>query len=172
MSRTFSDKICPPEKLQERLKAVRRQLGGAKPKVVFTNGVFDIVHPGHVTYLAEARAKGDFLIVALNSDESAKRLGKGKDRPYNTLENRMTVVAALESVDLVTSFDEDTPIDVIRICLPDVLVKGGDWKKDAIVGAEQVKENRGTVESIPSKWATSTSALVDRIQDSVRKAKP
>jgi D-glycero-beta-D-manno-heptose 1-phosphate adenylyltransferase len=164
MPRTFLNKIYPPEKLRERLDAVRTQLGPAKSRLVFTNGVFDILHPGHVTYLAEARAKGDFLIVALNSDESAKRLEKGEGRPYNTLENRMTVVAALESVDLVTWFEEDTPIKVIGLCWPDILVKGGDWKEDAIVGAEQVRAHGGSVFSIPFEWATSTSALVERIK--------
>ena len=163
MPRAFLDKICPPETLQERLEAVRKPLGAAKPKVVFTNGVFDILHPGHVAYLAEARAKGDFLIVAVNSDESAKRLGKGEDRPINNLDHRRTVVAALESVDLVTWFGEDTPIKLIGICWPDVLVKGGDWNEDAIVGAKEVKARGGSVFSIPFKWATSTSAVVERI---------
>jgi D-glycero-beta-D-manno-heptose 1-phosphate adenylyltransferase len=164
MPRTFLAKICPPEKLRERLDAVRKRSGASKLKLVFTNGVFDILHPGHVTYLAEARAKGDFLIVALNSDESAKRLEKGEGRPYNTLENRMAVVAALESVNLVTWFEEDTPIKVIGLCRPDILVKGGDWSEDAIVGAEQVKAHGGSVYSIPFQWATSTSALVERIK--------
>ena len=160
----FLDKICTPDKLRDRLDAVRSQHTTNSFKVVFTNGVFDMLHPGHVAYLAEARAKGDFLIVALNSDESAKRLGKGEDRPYNTLENRRVVVAALESVDLVTWFEEDTPIKVIGLCWPDILVKGGDWKEDVIVGAEQVKAHGGSVYSIPFEWATSTSALVERIK--------
>ena len=164
MRPTFLDKICPPDKLRERVDAVRSQHSTKAFKVVFTNGVFDLLHPGHVAYLAEARAKGDFLVVALNSDESARRLEKGPGRPYNTLENRRAVVAALESVDLVTWFEEDTPIKVIGLCWPDILVKGSDWKEDAIVGAEQVKAQGGSVHSIPSEWATSTSALVERIQ--------
>ena len=160
----FLDKICPPDKLRERVDTVRSQHATKAFKVVFTNGVFDMLHPGHVAYLAEAREKGDFLVVALNSDESAKRLKKGEGRPYNTLEHRRLVVAALESVDLVTWFEEDTPIKVIGLCWPDILVKGGDWKEDAIVGAEQVKAHGGSVYSIPFEWATSTSTLVERIK--------
>jgi D-glycero-beta-D-manno-heptose 1-phosphate adenylyltransferase len=153
----FEDKICDPADLPGRLASMPRPL-------VFTNGVFDILHRGHVTYLAEARAKGRSLIVALNSDASAKRLGKGDDRPINTLGDRRAVIAALESVDLVTWFDEDTPIRLIGICSPDVLVKGGDWKEDKIVGAAEVMARGGSVHSIPFEWATSTSALVERIR--------
>src|SRR5450759_3954522 len=115
MQPAFEDKFCDPAELPKRLESIKRPL-------VFTNGVFDILHRGHVTYLAEARAHGRSLVVALNSDASAKRLKKGKDRPIITLRDRMAVVAALESVDLVTWFDEDTPIEVIRICQPNVLV--------------------------------------------------
>jgi rfaE bifunctional protein nucleotidyltransferase chain/domain len=136
--------------------------------LVFTNGVFDILHRGHVTYLAQARAKGGCLLVALNSDESVKRLDKGADRPINGLRDRMAVVAALQSVDLVTWFDEDTPLKLIGICRPNVLVKGGDWKKEAIVGAKEVENGGGSVVSIPFEHATSTSSLIER----VRKANP
>ena len=157
----FEDKICEPEHLRARVELL------PKPRV-FTNGVFDILHRGHVTYLAEARAKGGSLIVALNSDASVKRLRKGEDRPINTLRDRMAVVAALQSVDLVTSFDEDTPLKLIGICRPDVLVKGGDWKKEAIVGAKEVEGGGGSVYSIPFEYAISTSSLIER----VRKGRP
>ena len=153
----FENKICPPAQLRERLAAVSRPLA-------FTNGVFDILHRGHVTYLAEARAKGRSLLVALNSDASAKRLEKAADRPINGLEDRMAVVAALQSVDLVTWFEEDTPLALIVACRPEVLVKGGDWKPEAMVGAREVSGWGGSVHSIPFRHATSTSALVERIR--------
>ncbi len=157
MQPEFENKFCDPADLPKRLESLKRPL-------VFTNGVFDILHRGHVTYLAEARAHGRSLVVALNSDASAKRLKKGKDRPIITLRDRMAVVAALESVDLVTWFDEDTPIEVIRICQPNVLVKGEDWKQGTIVGAKEVEHRGGSVHSIPFQWATSTSSLLERIR--------
>src|SRR6202165_144991 len=115
---SFEAKICDPAQFAQRARALARPL-------VFTNGVFDILHRGHVTYLAEARALGSSLVVALNSDASARRLGKGDDRPINALEDRLAVIAALESVALVTWFDEDTPLGRILQCRPDHLVKGG-----------------------------------------------
>src|SRR6185312_13797807 len=118
--------------------------------LVFTNGVFDILHRGHVTYLAQARTLGAALVVALNSDDSVRRLGKGSDRPVNALADRMAVVAALESVSLVTWFDEDTPLERILACRPDHLVKGGDWVPERIVGARAVRGWGGQVHSIPS----------------------
>jgi rfaE bifunctional protein nucleotidyltransferase chain/domain len=133
-------------------------------KLVFTNGVFDVLHRGHVTYLAEARALGATLIVALNSDASVKRLGKGDDRPINTLEDRMAVIAALECVDLVTWFDEDTPLQRILAAHPDVLVKGGDWPLDKIVGATEVKSWGGSVQAIPFQFERSTSAMLAKIR--------
>jgi rfaE bifunctional protein nucleotidyltransferase chain/domain len=131
---------------------------------VFTNGVFDILHRGHATYLDEARTLGATLLVALNSDASARRLGKGDDRPVNRLADRVAVVAALESVQLVTWFEEDTPLEVIRTCRPDVLVKGGDWKAEAIVGAGEVRAWGGSVHSIPFRHQLSTTALLRRIR--------
>src|ERR1700686_1068044 len=125
MALDFERKICEPARFGEKAGALARPL-------VFTNGVFDILHRGHVTYLAEARALGQSLAVALNSDASARRLGKGDDRPVNTLEDRLAVIAALESVALVTWFDEDTPIERIVACRPDHLAKGGDWATDRI----------------------------------------
>jgi rfaE bifunctional protein nucleotidyltransferase chain/domain len=131
---------------------------------VFTNGVFDILHRGHVTYLARARALGAALLVALNSDASARRLGKGAGRPVNCLEDRMALVAALESVDAVTWFDEDTPEALIERVRPDVLVKGGDWPVDRIAGASAVRARGGRVVSIPFEHERSTSALLARIR--------
>lgn len=155
----FESKIVPPEELSGRARSQIRPL-------VFTNGVFDVLHRGHVTYLAESRALGASLIVALNSDLSVKRLGKGADRPVNPLEDRLAVVAALESVNLVTWFEDDTPLSLILMCRPDVLVKGGDWPVDQIVGAREVLGWGGTVQSIPFQFERSTTALLSRIRKS------
>ncbi len=132
--------------------------------VVFTNGCFDILHRGHVTYLAQARALGASLIVGLNSDESVRRLGKGEDRPINCLQDRMAVIAALECVDLVTAFEEDTPLGLILLCRPQILVKGGDWSAENIVGAPEVLSWGGRVHSIPFIHDRSTTRLVERIR--------
>ena len=153
----FESKIVPPGSFATRVQHVARPL-------VFTNGVFDILHRGHVTYLAEARALGASLVVALNSDASVKRLGKGDDRPVNSLEDRLAVVAALESVALVTWFEEDTPIARILECRPDHLVKGGDWAPDRIVGAAEVQGWGGKVHSIPFRHERSTTQLLTRIR--------
>jgi len=153
----FESKICSPDSLAARLKTLQRPL-------VFTNGVFDILHRGHVTYLAQARALGAGLLLALNSDASAKKLGKGDDRPVNTLEDRLAVVAALESVTLVTWFEEETPLKLILAVKPDVLVKGGDWKPEAIVGGTEVKGWGGSVHSIPLVAGRSTTSVISRIR--------
>jgi rfaE bifunctional protein nucleotidyltransferase chain/domain len=153
----FEAKICPPAQFRARAQALARPL-------VFTNGVFDILHRGHVTYLAEARALGDALAVALNGDASVRRLGKGDDRPVNTLEDRLAVVAALESVAIVTWFDEDTPLELILKVRPDVLVKGGDWALHDIVGATQVQSWGGAVHSIPFVHEQSTTSLLEKIR--------
>jgi rfaE bifunctional protein nucleotidyltransferase chain/domain len=153
----FEARICAPEDLGSRVAALARPL-------VFTNGVFDILHRGHVTYLAQARTLGASLVVALNSDESVRRLGKGADRPINALADRMAVIAALECVSLVTWFAEDTPILRIRDCQPDVLVKGGDWPVDRIVGADLVTARGGRVCSIPFQHTRSTTALLEKIR--------
>jgi rfaE bifunctional protein nucleotidyltransferase chain/domain len=155
----FESKICPPHELASRLSGTTRPL-------VFTNGVFDILHRGHVTCLSRARALGASLVVALNSDASARRLGKGADRPVNPLPDRLAVVAALACVTLVTWFEEDTPLATIRIVRPDVLVKGGDWKPEAIVGASEVLARGGTVHAIPFEHAVSTTELLKRIRAS------
>ena len=154
---SFESKICKPADLATRVKALPRPL-------VFTNGVFDILHRGHVTYLAQARELGASLVVALNSDASARRLGKGDDRPINTLADRMAVVAALESVALVTWFDEDTPLARILECRPDHLVKGGDWKPENIVGAREVQSWGGKVHSITFEHDRSTTKLLSKIR--------
>ena len=153
----FENKIVPPEELAGRLRALDRPL-------VFTNGVFDVLHRGHVTYLAESRELGASLILALNSDSSVKRLGKGPDRPVNPLEDRLAVAAALESVSLVTWFEEDTPLSLILKCRPDVLVKGGDWPIEKIVGAKEVLAWGGDIRSIAFRFERSTSELLSRIR--------
>jgi rfaE bifunctional protein nucleotidyltransferase chain/domain len=159
MQPLFEAKICPPQELAARIGSCTRPL-------VFTNGVFDVLHRGHATYLAEARALGATLVVAINSDASAKRLGKGADRPVNRLADRVAVVAALESVQLVTWFEEDTPLELLRVCRPDVLVKGGDWKPEEIVGAAEVRRWGGSVHSIAFRHQLSTTALLDKIRRS------
>jgi len=154
----FEQKVCDPGRLAQRLVELGRPL-------VFTNGVFDILHRGHVTCLAHARALGATLVVGVNTDASVKRLGKGDDRPVNSLADRMAVLAALESVNLVTWFDDDTPLALILACRPDVLAKGGDWKVDEIVGAPEVRSWGGTVHSIPFEHERSTSALLAKIKN-------
>ena len=154
---SFEKKICPPGELSARVKRLSRPL-------VFTNGVFDVLHRGHVTYLDESRALGKSLLVALNSDASVRRLGKGPDRPINPLEDRLAVMAALESVSLATWFDEDTPLELILVCRPDVLVKGGDWTVDKIVGGTEVTGWGSKVVSIPFRYERSTTSLISRIR--------
>jgi rfaE bifunctional protein nucleotidyltransferase chain/domain len=153
----FEAKICAPDQLAARVAALPRPL-------VFTNGCFDILHRGHATYLAQARSLGASMLVAVNSDASVKRQGKGDDRPINTLEDRLAVLAALECVSLVTWFDEDTPIARVLEARPDILVKGGDWPVERIVGAPEVIGWGGSVHSIPFIHARSTTALLEKIR--------
>jgi rfaE bifunctional protein nucleotidyltransferase chain/domain len=155
----FENKIHDPA-------ALARWLGALPRPLVFTNGVFDILHRGHVTYLARARALGAALLVAVNGDASARRLGKGSDRPVNSLEDRLAVVAALEPVAAVTWFDDDTPEALIAACRPDVLVKGGDWPVERIVGGPGVLARGGRVLSIPFEHERSTTDLLRRIRGS------
>ncbi|QNM97259.1 D-glycero-beta-D-manno-heptose 1-phosphate adenylyltransferase [Chitinimonas koreensis] len=155
----FESKICPPAELAERIAALPRPL-------VFTNGCFDILHRGHVTYLAQARALGAAMVVALNTDDSVRRQGKGDDRPINPLTHRAAVMAALSAVDLVTWFDADTPYELIMAIQPDVLVKGGDWSIDKIVGSTEVLARGGQVHSIPFLFDTSTTATLRKIRAS------
>ncbi|MBL7958314.1 MAG: D-glycero-beta-D-manno-heptose 1-phosphate adenylyltransferase [Flavobacteriales bacterium] len=133
-------------------------------RIVFTNGCFDILHRGHVEYLQEAAALGDRLVVAVNSDASVRRQGKGPDRPLNDESSRAKVLAALRLVDAVILFDEDTPLALIKAIVPDVLVKGGDWPVERIVGAEVVMAAGGEVRSLKLVDGFSTTALVDRIR--------
>ncbi len=153
----FENKICAPESILAATTALARPL-------VFTNGCFDVLHRGHVTYLAQARALGASLVLALNTDASVKRLGKGDDRPVNPLENRLAVAAALACVDLVTWFDEDTPLNLIETIQPDILVKGGDWSPENIVGATQTWARGGEVVSIPFLHQTSTTQMLAKIR--------
>lgn len=139
-------------------------LRAAGKKIVFTNGCFDIIHPGHVDLLERARAAGDALVLGLNSDASVRRQGKGEDRPFNTYAARAFVLAHLRSVDFVTMFDDDTPLALIKAVKPDVLVKGGDWSVDRIVGADEVAANGGTVLSLPLIEGFSTTGLAERIR--------
>ena len=133
--------------------------------VVFTNGVFDILHRGHVEYLTEARSLGDRLVVGVNDDASAARLGKGEDRPLNPLEDRLAVLAGLEAVDLLVPFHEDTPLELITLLRPHVLVKGGDYTETEVVGAAEVKADGGRVVLVRLREGVSTTALVDRIRE-------
>ncbi|MGF6148690.1 Bifunctional protein hldE [Kingella potus] len=157
----FEQKICPPEELAQRVAALPRPL-------VFTNGCFDILHRGHVTYLAQARSAGAALVLALNTDASVRRLGKGADRPVNPLADRAAVAAALACVDLVTWFGEDTPAELIETVRPDILIKGGDWPPEKIVGAAQTLARGGKVFSIPFLHQTSTTKTLEKIRASER----
>ena len=153
----FEAKLCRPDELAQRVAGLARPL-------VFTNGCFDILHRGHVTYLAQARALGASLLIAVNSDASVRMLGKGDDRPVNRLEDRMALLAALECVSLTTWFDEDTPMQRILDCCPDILAKGGDWSPEKIVGAKEVLAWGGRVVSIPFIHQRSTTALLEKIR--------
>jgi D-glycero-beta-D-manno-heptose 1-phosphate adenylyltransferase len=150
-------------KITSRASLDRRIVGLSRP-VVFTNGVFDILHRGHVTYLDRARQLGASLVVGVNTDASVRRLGKGDERPINPLDDRCAVLAALEAVDLVIPFDEDTPLSLVLACRPDVIVKGGDYKVETTVGAAEVIAWGGRFEAIPLVTGRSTTVLVDRLR--------
>jgi rfaE bifunctional protein nucleotidyltransferase chain/domain len=150
-------KIATPGEALARIRQLERP-------VVFTNGVFDVLHRGHVTYLDQARRLGASLVVAVNSDASVRRLGKDAGRPLNSLEDRMAVLAALAAVDLVVAFDADTPRDLIIACMPDVLVKGADYTAETTAGAAEVIAAGGRFVPIPFASAHSTTALVERIR--------
>lgn len=153
----FERKLCPPEQLAERLSALARPL-------VMTNGCLTSCIGGMSPYLAQARALGASLVVALNTDASVRRQGRSEDRPINPLAQRAAVMAALESVSLVTWFDEDTPANLIEVVRPDVLVKGGDWPIERIVGSAETLARGGLVHSIPFEFETSTTAMLNRIR--------
>lgn len=153
----FERKVCTAGELAARVARLPHPL-------VFTNGCFDVLHRGHVTYLAQARALGAALVVGVNSDASVKRQGKGNDRPINSEQDRMMVLAALESVSMVVLFEEDTPLNLIIACRPDILVKGGDWQPANIVGAREVQSWGGAVHSIPFLHERSTTSLLNKIR--------
>jgi len=160
--------LSPPaflSKLASRQDAVKRMAGlRAQGPVVFTNGVFDVLHRGHASYLAQARSLGASLVVALNSDASARRLGKGPDRPLNNELDRAALMAALESVTLVTWFDEDTPLELITELRPDILVKGGDYDMAKLAETQVVLSYGGRAQAIPFVDGYSTTALVKKIR--------
>ena len=145
----------------DQLRTLVDTLRGAHKRIVFTNGVFDILHAGHTTYLDAARALGDVLIVGLNSDASVKRL-KGPERPINTESDRATVLEALRSVDYVVLFEQDTPLELITMIVPDVLVKGGDYTRQTIIGADVVEQHGGRVVTIPLVEGRSTTNVINR----------
>jgi len=147
----------------EAVRFVARERTRGK-SIVFTNGVFDLLHPGHVRYLHDARALGDLLIVGLNSDRSVRALGKAPGRPINPEHERAEVLAALACVDAVVVFDEDTPHEIITALQPDILVKGADWAADAIIGRDTVEARGGRVERIPLAEGYSTTKIIERIK--------
>jgi D-glycero-beta-D-manno-heptose 1-phosphate adenylyltransferase len=147
---------------REELVRERARMRREGKQLVFTNGCFDLLHPGHVRYLDQARALGDSLVVALNSDRSVRAL-KGEGRPILSQRERAEVMAALESVDYVTTFDEETPRELIAVLLPDILVKGGDWPVEQIVGREEVEAAGGKVLSLPYVEGSSTTDIIERI---------
>ena len=153
----FEDKICERQQIALRMAAL-------PAPVVLTNGVFDILHRGHVTYLAQAMALGASLVVAVNTDDSVKRLGKGDDRPLNSCEDRMAVVAALESVSLVVSFDEDTATELILEARPQVYAKGGDYVMSAIPEGQAVLGYGGQAHAIDFQHDRSTTALLSKVR--------
>ena len=157
MAPTFAAKLCPPAQLRQRLGALPRP-------IVFTNGVFDILHRGHVTYLDAARSLGGSLVIGLNSDASAKRLGKSPDRPLNGQADRASVLAALQSVSLVTLFDEATPLALLALARPDVYVKGGDYDIEALAETALVRTWGGEAKALGFVDGYSTTSLVERIR--------
>jgi D-glycero-beta-D-manno-heptose 1-phosphate adenylyltransferase len=153
----FEEKICTPQNLQEKLSQL------PKP-VVFTNGVFDILHRGHVSYLAQARSLGASMVVGVNADASVRMLGKGDDRPLNAEADRLALLASLESVDLVVLFSEKTPVELIAQIKPDIYVKGGDYEIDTLAETALVKTWGGKAYAIPFLHDRSTTALLRKIR--------
>jgi rfaE bifunctional protein nucleotidyltransferase chain/domain len=154
---TFESKVCSPEQLEARLATLPRPL-------VFTNGVFDILHRGHASYLAQARGLGASLVVGVNSDASVKMLGKGDDRPINSEADRQALLAALESVDMAILFTEQTPVKLIERIRPDIYVKGGDYEIDTLEEARVVKSWGGKAIAIPFLYERSTTTLLGKIR--------
>jgi rfaE bifunctional protein nucleotidyltransferase chain/domain len=144
-----------------------REWRNAHPgRIVFTNGVFDLLHPGHIDVLNGARRHGDALIVGINSDDSVRRLGKGPERPVRTQAERAYVLAALEAVDAVAVFEQDTPLELVVAVTPDVIVKGGDYSPDTIVGAREVRARGGDVVVIPLTPGQSTTSIIHKLRGS------
>ena len=154
---SFETKICPLDELASRIATLPRPL-------VFTNGVFDILHRGHASYLAQARALGGSLVVGVNSDASVKMLGKGDDRPINSEEDRQALLAALESVDMTVLFTEQTPVNLIEKIRPDIYVKGGDYEIDTLAETKLVKTWGGKAIAIPFLYERSTTTLLGKIR--------
>jgi rfaE bifunctional protein nucleotidyltransferase chain/domain len=154
---TFESKVCSPEQLEARLATLPRPL-------VFTNGVFDILHRGHASYLAQARDLGASLVVGVNSDASVKMLGKGDDRPINSEADRQALLAALESVDMAILFTEQTPVKLIERIRPDIYVKGGDYEIDTLEETRVVKSWGGKAIAIPFLYERSTTTLLGKIR--------
>lgn len=159
----MSDAVSSADKVLDRA-AVAEWRGRLAGPLVFTNGVFDLLHPGHVDVLEGARAEGAHLVVGINSDASVRRLGKGPERPIRTQRERARVIAALAAVDAVVIFDEDTPAALVDLLQPDVIVKGGDYAPDTVVGADVVRARGGRVVIIPLTAGQSTTSIVERVR--------
>ena len=159
-SAQFDYKILDKQELLNKVFGLRDE----GKKIVMTNGCFDILHPGHIEYLSKARELGDVLVVAVNTDESINRL-KGNSRPINKLNDRLTMLSSLQSIDWLIAFDQDTPADLISSVLPDILVKGGDYKIDEVVGGDAVRANGGEVKIVDYIQSYSTSELISKIQN-------
>lgn len=155
----LKEKIVSQDQALKNLKAWREK----NKKIVFTNGCFDIIHPGHIDYLSQARDLGDILVLGLNTDQSVRRLNKGSNRPINDERTRAYVLAGLASVDLIVFFDEETPYNLIKLLQPNVLVKGKDYEVEKIIGYDILKENGGEVITIPFLEGYSTSSLIKKI---------
>jgi len=155
----LKEKLVPQDQALKELKAWREK----NKKIVFTNGCFDIIHPGHIDYLSQARDLGDILVLGLNTDQSVRRLNKGSNRPINDERTRAYVLAGLASVDLIVFFDEETPYNLIKLLQPNVLVKGKDYEVEKIIGFDILKENGGEVITIPFLDGYSTSSLIKKI---------
>jgi rfaE bifunctional protein nucleotidyltransferase chain/domain len=155
----LKEKLVSQDQALKELKAWREK----NKKIVFTNGCFDIIHPGHIDYLSQARDLGDILVLGLNTDQSVRRLNKGSNRPINDERTRAYVLAGLASVDLIVFFDEETPYNLIKLLQPNVLVKGNDYEVEKIIGFDILKENGGEVITIPFLEGYSTSSLIKKI---------
>ena len=155
----LKEKVVSKDQALKSVKAWREK----NKKIVFTNGCFDIIHPGHIDYLSQARDLGDILVLGLNTDQSVRRLNKGSNRPINDERTRAYVLAGLASVDLIVFFDEETPYNLIKLLQPNVLVKGKDYEVEKIIGFDILKENGGEVITIPFLEGYSTSSLIKKI---------